>query len=57
MEKYDVVNKPGSTKRTAAPPEQDRATIMGNTHAHFAKFGLAVPKIWSRTESYIQFVI
>jgi len=29
---YDVIHKTGSTKRITTPPEEDRATAVGNTH-------------------------
>ena len=32
VSKYDVIHKTGSTQRITTPPEQDRATSMGNMH-------------------------
>ena len=32
MSKYDVIDKTGSTEYITTPPEDDRATAIGNTH-------------------------
>jgi len=34
------------------PPEEDRATAIGNMHEKFGKNGRVVPKTWSRTDKY-----
>ena len=30
MRKYDVIHKTGNAQRTTTPPEEDRATALGN---------------------------
>ena len=39
--KHDVIHKPRNTSCVATPPEKDRATTIGNMHAHehFARIG------------------
>ena len=37
MSKYDVIHKTGSTQRIIMPPEEDRATAIGNKHKNFGK--------------------
>jgi len=34
------------------PPEEDRATAMGNTHEKLVKIGCVVLKIWLRTDKH-----
>jgi len=45
MSKYDVIHKTGSTQRITTPPEEDRATAIGNMHKKLVKIGREVPKI------------
>ena len=39
MCKYDVIHKAGSTQRIATPPDEDRATVIGNMHKNLVKIG------------------
>ena len=36
------------------PPEEDRATAMGNTHEKLVKIGCVVLKIWLRTDKHAE---
>jgi len=37
MSKYDVIHKTGSTQHITTPPEEDRATAIGNMHKKFGE--------------------
>jgi len=37
MRRYDVSHKTGSTQYIITPPEEDRATAIGNMHKHFGE--------------------
>ena len=46
MSKYDVIHKTGSMEEQAVtmPPEEDRATAMGNMYKNLVKIGRVVSK-------------
>ena len=47
MRKHDVIQKTGNTQHVATPPEETRATGIGNMHAkNLAKMGHVVLEIW-----------
>jgi len=45
ISKYDVIHKTGSTLLITTPPEEDRATAIGNMHIYLVKTKRVVPKI------------
>ena len=45
MSKHDIVHETGSTYRVTAPPDEDRATAIGNMHNKISEYRGVVPKI------------
>jgi len=45
MGKHDVIGKTGRTQHITTPPEEDRATAVGNMRENLVKIGRVVPEI------------